>query len=227
MIKTCFLPKVRLSFPVFLRSTRFTFVPLISNLLYFVNINNFYIFMGNLLSSVWTRLLGREDVRILMVGLDNAGKTTILYRLKFDNVISTVPTIGFNVETVTYKNISFTVWDIGGQDKIRNLWRVYFSGSQAIIFVIDSSDRERIGEVKTELFRLLGEDELEHVQLLLFANKQDLPNAMSTTEIMEKLGLNELKNRAWFVQSACATKGEGLSEGLDWLANQIQNKSKS
>ena len=183
--------------------------------------------MGNLLSSVWTRLLGREDVRILMVGLDNAGKTTILYRLKFDNVISTVPTIGFNVETVTYKNISFTVWDIGGQDKIRNLWRVYFSGSQAIIFVIDSSDRERIGEVKTELFRLLGEDELEHVQLLLFANKQDLPNAMSTTEIMEKLGLNELKNRAWFVQSACATKGEGLSEGLDWLANQIQNKSKS
>ena len=183
--------------------------------------------MGNLLSSVWTRLLGREDVRILMVGLDNAGKTTILYRLKFDNVISTVPTIGFNVETVTYKNISFTVWDIGGQDKIRNLWRVYFSGSQAIIFVIDSSDRERIGEVKTELFRLLGEDELEHVQLLLFANKQDLPNAMSTTEIMEKLGLNELKNRAWFVQSACATKGEGLNEGLDWLANQIQNKSKS
>lgn len=180
--------------------------------------------MGNLLSTVWSRLLGREDVRILMVGLDNAGKTTILYHLKFNKVTTTVPTIGFNVETVTYKNISFTVWDIGGQDKIRNLWRVYFKGSHAVIFVVDSSDRERIGEVKTELLRLLAEDELENVQLLLFANKQDLPNAMSTAEIREKLALSELKNRAWFVQGACATKGEGLTEGLEWLANQIQNR---
>ena len=119
--------------------------------------------MGNLLSSVWTRLLGRGDVRILMVGLDNAGKTTILYQLKFGQVISSVPTIGFNVETVKYKNISFTVWDIGGQDKIRNLWRVYFPGSQGIIFVIDSSDKERLDQAKTELQRLLNEDQLENV----------------------------------------------------------------
>ncbi len=180
--------------------------------------------MGNLLSSVWSRLLGREDVRILMVGLDNAGKTTILFQLKFGKVISSVPTIGFNVETVSYKNISFTVWDIGGQDKIRNLWRVYFQGSQGIIFVIDSSDRERMPEVKTELLRLLDEDELENVHLLIFANKQDVENAMSTTEIREQLGLNELKKRSWFVQAACATKAEGLTEGLDWLANQIQNR---
>ena len=180
--------------------------------------------MGNFLSSVWTKLLGHGDVRILMVGLDNAGKTTILYQLKFGKVISSVPTIGFNVETVSYKNISFTVWDIGGQDKIRNLWRVYFQGSGGIIFVIDSSDRERMSEVKTELWRLLQEDELENVHLLIFANKQDVENAMSTTEIREQLGLNELKKRSWFVQATCATKAEGLTEGLDWLANQIQNR---
>lgn len=180
--------------------------------------------MGNLLSSVWCRLLGRGDVRILMVGLDNAGKTTILYQLKFGKVISSVPTIGFNVETVSYKNISFTVWDIGGQDKIRNLWRVYFQGSQGIIFVIDSTDRERIPVVKTELMRLLGEDELENVHLLILANKQDMENAMSATEIREQLGLNDLQKRSWFVQATCATKADGLTEGLDWLANQIQNR---
>ncbi|XP_046856487.1 ADP-ribosylation factor 3-like [Xenia sp. Carnegie-2017] len=180
--------------------------------------------MGNLLSSVWTRLLGRGDVRILMVGLDNAGKTTILYQLKFGQVISSVPTIGFNVETVKYKNISFTVWDIGGQDKIRNLWRVYFPGSLGIIFVIDSSDKERLDQAKTELQRLLNEDQLENVHLLIFANKQDVENAMSLTEIREKLNLSALARRSWFVQGTCATKGEGLTEGLDWLANQIENK---
>lgn len=181
--------------------------------------------MGNLLSSAWSKLFGREDVRILMVGLDNAGKTTILYQLKFGKVISSVPTIGFNVETVTFKNISFTVWDIGGQDKIRNLWRVYFQGSRGIIFVIDSSDRARMSEVKTELMRLLQEDELENAHLLVFANKQDVEDAMSTTEIREQLGLNDLKKRSWFVQATCATKAEGLTEGLDWLANQIQNRT--
>ena len=102
---------------------------------------------------------------------------------------------------MAYKNISFTVWDIGGQDKIRNLWRVYFQGSGGIIFVIGSSDRERMSEVKTELWRLLEEDELENVHLLIFANKQDVENAMNTTEIREQLGLNDLKKRSWFVLS--------------------------
>ena len=161
-----------------------------------------------------------------MVGLDNAGKTTILYRVKLEEVVSTVPTLGFNVETVNYKNISFTVWDIGGQDKIRSLWRVYFQGTQGLIFVVDSADRERIEEAKTELHKLLREVELKNVILLVFANKQDMPNAMSTSEIREKLALNSLRDREqpWFVQSACATKGEGLYEGLDWLATQIRSK---
>merc|ERR1719508_34174 len=81
-----------------------------------------------------------------MVGLDAAGKTTILYKLKLGEIVTTIPTIGFNVETVEYKNISFTVWDVGGQDKIRPLWRHYFQNTQGLIFVVDSNDRERIGE---------------------------------------------------------------------------------
>jgi small GTP-binding protein len=79
---------------------------------------------------------------------------------------------GFNVETVEYKNISFTVWDVGGQDKIRPLWRHYFQNTQGLIFVVDSNDRERIGEAREELMRMLAEDELRDAVLLIFANKQ-------------------------------------------------------
>lgn len=84
-------------------------------------------------------------------------------------------TAGFNVETVEYKNIQFTVWDVGGQDKIRPLWRHYFQNTQGIIFVVDSNDRDRIVEAREELQRMLNEDELRDAILLVFANKQDLP----------------------------------------------------
>ena len=82
---------------------------------------------------------------------------------------------GFNVETVEYKNIQFTVWDVGGQDKIRPLWRHYFQNTQGIIFVVDSNDRDRVVEAREELQRMLNEDELRDALLLVFANKQDLP----------------------------------------------------
>merc|ERR1712028_266473 len=100
--------------------------------------------MGLAFSKVWARMFSKKEMRILMVGLDAAGKTTILYKLKLGEVITTVPTIGFNVEEVQYKNINFTVWDVGGQDKIRKLWRYYYENTQGLIFVVDSNDRERI-----------------------------------------------------------------------------------
>ncbi|KAK3103447.1 hypothetical protein FSP39_019295, partial [Pinctada imbricata] len=155
------------------------------------------------------------------VGLDAAGKTTILYKLKLGEIVTTIPTIGFNVETVEYKNISFTVWDVGGQDKIRPLWRHYFQNTQGLIFVIDSNDRERAEEAKDELSKMLQEDELRDAKLLVFANKQDLPNAMPAAEITEKLGLQCLRNRTWYIQAACATQGTGLYEGLDWLSAEL------
>merc|ERR1712111_229174 len=150
--------------------------------------------MGLTVSNLLNRLFAKRQMRILMVGLDAAGKTTILYKLKLGEIVTTIPTIGFNVETVEYKNISFTVWDVGGQDKIRPLWRHYFQNTQGLIFVVDSNDRERIGEARDELHRMLAEDELRDAVLLVFANKQDLPNAMSAGELTEKLGLNTLRN---------------------------------
>lgn len=181
--------------------------------------------MGLTISSLFTRLFGKSQVRILMVGLDAAGKTTILYKLKLGEIVTTVPTIGFNVETLEYKNISFTVWDVGGQDKIRTLWRHYFQNTQGVIFVIDSNDRERVTEAREELARMLSEEELNDAVLLIFANKQDLPNAMTASEITDRLGLHSFKNRQWYIQSTCATSGDGLYEGLDWLSNQVKNKT--
>ncbi|SCV73663.1 BQ2448_6093 [Microbotryum intermedium] len=162
-------------------------------------------------------LFGKREMRILMVGLDAAGKTTILYKLKLGEIVTTIPTIGFNVETVEYKNISFTVWDVGGQDKIRPLWRHYFQNTQGIIFVVDSNDRERVAEAREELQRMLNEDELRDALLLVFANKQDLPNAMNASEITDKLGLHSLRQRQWYIQATCATSGDGLYEGLEWV----------
>ena len=147
-----------------------------------------------------------------------------LYKMKLGELVTTVPTIGFNVETVEYKNISFTVWDVGGQDKIRPLWRHYYQNTQGLIFVVDSNDRDRVDNARDELHRMLNEDELRESILLVFANKQDLPNAMSAAEMTDKLGLNGLRHRQWYIQACCATTGDGLYEGLDWLSATLTKR---
>ncbi|CAK0827907.1 unnamed protein product [Prorocentrum cordatum] len=177
--------------------------------------------MGIVLNKVLSRIICVGDMRIIMVGLDAAGKTTILYKMKAGEVVTTIPTIGFNVETVKHNHLSFTVWDIGGQDTIRPLWRHYYQNTQGVIFVVDSSDRDRVEEAREELMKMLGEDEMRDVFLLVFANKQDIPNAMPAAELADKLGLNDLSSRRWFIQAACATTGDGLYEGLDWISRVI------
>ncbi|KAK4488412.1 hypothetical protein RD792_004175, partial [Penstemon davidsonii] len=161
------------------------------------------------ISRLMKLMFAKREMRILMVGLDASGKTTILYKLKLGEILTTIPTIGFNLETVEYKNVSFTVWDVGGQDK-----------------VLESNPEkmERVSEARDELHRMLNEDELRYATLLVFANKQDLPNAMNVSEITDKLGLHSLRQRPWYIQSTCATSGQGLYEGLDWLSSNISNK---
>ena len=147
--------------------------------------------MGKIMSKVF----GNKEMRILMLGLDAAGKTTILYKLKLGQSVNTIPTVGFNVETVTYKNVKFNVWvsplfrqgsssgpkinfinqDVGGQDKIRPLWRHYYTGTQGLIFVVDCADRDRIDEARQELHRIINDREMREAIILIFANKQDLP----------------------------------------------------
>merc|ERR1712187_981449 len=106
-------------------------------------------------------------------------------------------------------------------DKIRKLWRHYYLGTHGAIFVVDSSDRDRIEDAREELTKMLSEDEMRDAALLVLANKQDLPNAMNTSEVAEKLGLCNLRRRQWNVQSTCATTGQGLFDGLDWLSRTL------
>lgn len=182
--------------------------------------------MGIAFSSLFGRLSGlfgrTSEVRILMLGLDSAGKTTILYRLQIGEVVTTIPTIGFNVETVQYKNIKFQVWDLGGQTSIRPYWRCYYADTKAVVYVVDSSDRERLEINKVELLAMLAEEELVDAKLLVFANKQDQPDAMTPAEVSEGLGLDTLKGRQWSIHKSCAIKGEGLEEGLDWLVTALK-----
>ncbi|KAF2838319.1 ARF/SAR superfamily [Patellaria atrata CBS 101060] len=175
--------------------------------------------MGGSISKMMNRIFGSKEMRLLMLGLDAAGKTTILYKLKLDQEVTTIPTVGFNVETVTYKNTKFNVWDVGGQDKIRPLWRHYFSGTQGLIFVIDSSDRERIEEARTELARIIQDREMKDAILLVFANKQDITGAMKPKDVSDRLQLEKIaKDHVWKVEPSCATTGEGIFEGLHWLS---------
>ena len=134
--------------------------------------------------------------------------------MKLKQDVTTIPTVGFNVETVMFKKTKFSVWDVGGQDKIRPLWRHYYTGTQGLIFVVDSSDRARIHEASQELSRIMNEDEMKKACLLVFANKQDIPGRMSTDEVTEKLKLSQYKRNICYIQGSVATTGDGLDEGL-------------
>ncbi|KAL8143735.1 hypothetical protein V2J09_016767 [Rumex salicifolius] len=183
--------------------------------------------MGSSSSRLMKRLMSKREMKILMVGLDASGKTTILYKIKLGEVVKTLPTIGFNVETVEYRNVSFAVWDVGGQDKIRGLWKHYFQYTQGLIFVVDSVDRGRISEARGALHRILSEaseNDLRDAALLVIANKQDLPNAMQVSEIAHNLALHLIQVRRWYIQGASAITGHGLYEGLEWLSNTIAMK---
>jgi small GTP-binding protein len=181
--------------------------------------------MGNLLRRMidaW--FVGPRDTQILLLGLDNAGKTSILYRLKIGEVVTTVPTTGFNVDTLEYKSLRFTVWDIAGQRKFRPLWRHYFEDSDAVIFVVDSCDSdERIEEATDELHSMLEEPELRGCPLLVFANKQDMHQSRTRDDMMTRMRFGELRHdRSCRLEPSSVVTCQGIHEGLNWLADQIK-----
>eukprot|EP00929_Paragymnodinium_shiwhaense_P001427 TRINITY_DN101667_c0_g1_i1.p1 TRINITY_DN101667_c0_g1~~TRINITY_DN101667_c0_g1_i1.p1 ORF type:complete len:246 (-),score=43.27 TRINITY_DN101667_c0_g1_i1:255-992(-) len=167
-----------------------------------------------------------EPIDFLMLGLDFAGKTTILHSLKPGKVTTSIPTIGFNTETLEFrpgsKVVTMTSWDVGGRDKIRALWRHFYKGKHILVYVVDSTDVERIEDASLHLQSILQEAELKGVPLLVCANKQDLPRALSVNEVTEKLGLHALRDRRWYIAGTIGTTGDGVHAGLEWCINEVQ-----
>ncbi|KAI9363948.1 ADP-ribosylation factor-like protein 3 [Zopfochytrium polystomum] len=162
------------------------------------------------------RRAAEREVRLLLLGLDNAGKTSILKRLACEDITEVKPTQGFNIKSVHQDGLKMNVWDIGGQEAIRAYWRNYFDSTDVLIYVIDSSDRRRLEETGQELNQLLEESKLSGVPVLVFANKQDLVNAIPADEIAIGLNLNSIRDRQWKIQACSAVEGVGITEGMEW-----------
>lgn len=159
---------------------------------------------------------GNKEIRILLLGLDNAGKTSLLKRLVSEDITEIKPTQGFNIKTVHQDGFRLNVWDIGGQKAIRPYWRNYFEKTDVLLYIIDSSDRRRLEETGLELSSLLEESKLAKVPLLVFANKQDLVTALAPDQIATGLNLHSLRNRQWQIQACSAKTGDGIREGMEW-----------
>ncbi|KAK3705868.1 hypothetical protein RRG08_058949 [Elysia crispata] len=163
------------------------------------------------------------NIRVLLLGLDAAGKTTILYKVKLNETVYTIPTIGFNVESLSpVKGLNFIVWDVAGQDKFRYLWRYYYTGTQGLLYVVDSADRVRLEEAREELLTIIKSPDMERVPLVVVANKQDMTEALTTSEVADGLGLREITDRKWYVQGACAETGDGIYESMQEMARLVK-----
>ncbi|CEM07795.1 unnamed protein product [Vitrella brassicaformis CCMP3155] len=168
-----------------------------------------------------------KEMRILVLGLDNAGKTTIVKQLNGEDVSTISPTVGFNITTLTHNGYRLHVWDVGGQKSLRSYWRNYFEQTDGLVWVVDSADIHRLNDTRHELHALLKEQRLAGATLLIFANKQDLPGALSAQQITEVLGLESLANRSWSLYPCSALLAEevgGLLAGMDWLVKDIASR---
>ena len=159
-----------------------------------------------------------KEAKVVMLGLDNGGKTTLLNTLSSGNGDEVAPTHGFNVQALRKGDLTLRVHDIGGQQSSWRLWPTFLEAVDIVIFVVDSSDRARLHEVAAALKLLLANGDLAGIPMLLWANKQDLLNSMTTAEIVQSLDLQLIKDRSFQVIGCSARTLKGLSEGIDWIS---------
>ncbi|CAD2213245.1 ADP-ribosylation factor family/Signal recognition particle receptor beta subunit/50S ribosome-binding GTPase/Ras of Complex, Roc, domain of DAPkinase/Gtr1/RagA G protein conserved region/Ras family/Elongation factor Tu GTP binding domain containing protein, putative [Angomonas deanei] len=163
-----------------------------------------------------------KHAEILLLGLDNAGKTSLLNHLSDDVETRGSATQGFQIKTLLISGVKLNVFDMGGTRAVRYYWRQYYGKADVVIFVIDAADGKRVQEAKEVMEQCLEEEKLAGVPFLIFANKQDLIGAMSPEEMSEELNLTELHDRSWQIEKCSAKTGEGISEGITWVMKQIR-----
>uniref|UniRef100_A0A4W2F5K9 Calcium voltage-gated channel auxiliary subunit beta 1 n=1 Tax=Bos indicus x Bos taurus TaxID=30522 RepID=A0A4W2F5K9_BOBOX len=173
--------------------------------------------MGQLMAKLMSIFWEREH-KVIIVGLDNAGKTTILYQFLTNEVVHTRPTMGSNVEEIVLQKTHFLMWDIGGQESLSSTWNTYYSNTEFIILVIDSTDRDWLLTTREELYKMLAHEALRDAPILIFANKQDMKDSMTIVEI--QFLTSAIKDHPWHIQGCCALTGEGLPAGLQWMQSQ-------
>jgi len=160
------------------------------------------------------------ESKILLLGLDGAGKTSLLYKLKLDKDITTVPTIGFNLEQIKKENMTITIWDMGGQKKLRNLWKHYLSGADGLIFVIDSCDHERIHLANEELYKVISLTKKSLKYVLILANKCDKQSSLSNIEDVFSTSFLNCKNNFLYCS---ATNGIGIEKIMELMYENLKN----
>lgn len=169
----------------------------------------------------------KREVSVLVLGLDNSGKSTLLTHLspKKGDITEVVPTVGFSVEGFKMGGLKFTCFDMSGQSKYRNLWERYYADVDGIVWVIDSTDKSRMCVVQDELETMLEHKALrgQEFPILFFANKMDLPSALTPVACMEELELDEL-DKPWHITASNALTGKGVEHGVQWLAEQLTKK---
>jgi ADP-ribosylation factor-like protein 2 len=165
-----------------------------------------------------------KEIRILILGLDNAGKTTIVKKFNGEDINTISPTLGFNIKTLFFKDFKLSIWDVGGQVSIRTYWRNFFEQTDGLIWVIDSSDQSRLQACKVELHELLKQEKLAGATLLIFYNKSDIEGSMSLQQIKEFLDLDKIHSRHWAILPSSGVTGSGLYQGINWMVNDISDR---
>ncbi|KAF2860155.1 ARF/SAR superfamily [Piedraia hortae CBS 480.64] len=165
-----------------------------------------------------------KEMRILMLGLDNAGKTTIVKRIMKEDVHSVSPTLGFIIKTIEFDGYKLNIWDVGGQKTLRTYWKNYFEKTDTLIWVVDATDRERLGDCRQELAGLLPQERLMGASLLVIANKNDVAGCMTEEDIRQGLQLDRIHTHKWHMLHCSAMTGEGLQEALQWVVQDAKDR---
>ncbi|PWN95077.1 GTP-binding protein [Tilletiopsis washingtonensis] len=162
-----------------------------------------------------------RELRLLFLGLDNSGKSSIVRRILGEDIAGVSPTLGFDIRTVVHRGYTLNIWDVGGQKSLRPYWRNYFERTDALVWVVDSGDRARLDDAREELWGVLGEERLAGASILIFANKQDIVGALSAEEIRRALALDAISSHAWRIQPCSAATGAQLGAGVDWAVEDV------